>query len=36
MELKGIECEDVDWIHLAQDRYEWRALMNTVMNFLIP
>jgi hypothetical protein len=22
MELKGIECEDVDWIHLAQDRYE--------------
>jgi hypothetical protein len=22
----------VDWIHLAQDRNQWRALVNTVMN----
>jgi hypothetical protein len=22
----------VDWIDLAQDRYKWRALVNTVMN----
>jgi hypothetical protein len=22
----------VDWIGLAQDRYRWRALVNTVMN----
>jgi hypothetical protein len=22
----------VDWIHLAQDRGQWRALVNTVMN----
>jgi hypothetical protein len=22
----------VDWIHMAQDRPQWRALVNTVMN----
>jgi hypothetical protein len=27
-----IGCEDIDWIHLAQDRTEWRALENTVLN----
>jgi hypothetical protein len=21
-----------DWVHLAHDRYRWRALVNTVMN----
>jgi hypothetical protein len=26
----------VDWIGLAQDRYRWRALMNTVMNLRVP
>jgi hypothetical protein len=25
----------VDWIDLAQDRYQWRALVNTVMNFQV-
>jgi hypothetical protein len=25
----------VDWIHLAQDRDEWRALMNAVMNLWV-
>jgi hypothetical protein len=24
--------EGVDWIHLAQDRNEWRAVVYTVMN----
>jgi hypothetical protein len=27
---------DVYWIHLAQDRDRWRALVNTVMNLWIP
>jgi hypothetical protein len=26
----------VDWIHLAQDRGKWQALINMVMNFQVP
>jgi hypothetical protein len=25
----------MDWIYLAQDRYQWRALVNTVMNLVL-
>jgi hypothetical protein len=36
MELGNIEWDGMDWIDLAQDRDQWRALVNTVMNFRVP
>jgi hypothetical protein len=36
MELREIEWEGVDWIHLAQDRDKWWAVVNTVMNVRVP
>jgi hypothetical protein len=32
MNLREIGWGSVDWTRLAQDRAEWRALVNTVMN----
>jgi hypothetical protein len=36
MDLLGIGLSVVDWIGLAQDRYRWRALVNTVMILWVP
>jgi hypothetical protein len=36
MDHREIWFGDVDWIHLAQDRDRWRALVNTVMNLRVP
>jgi hypothetical protein len=36
MDHREIGCGDVDWIHLAQDRDTWWALVNMVMNLQIP
>jgi hypothetical protein len=36
MDLREIVWEVVYWMHLAQDRDQWRALMNTVMNLWFP
>jgi hypothetical protein len=35
MDLRDIGWEGVDWMHLAQDRDQWRALMNTVMKLWV-
>jgi hypothetical protein len=36
MDLREIGFEDADWIHWAQDRDRWRALVNTVMIHRFP
>jgi hypothetical protein len=36
MDLLEIGVSVVDWIGSVQDRYRWRALVNSVMNFRIP
>jgi hypothetical protein len=36
MDLGEIGFGDVDWIHLAQDRDRWRALVNMVMSLWVP
>jgi hypothetical protein len=33
--LVGGGEENVEWIHLAQDRDRWRALVNTVMKLRV-
>jgi hypothetical protein len=35
MDLRNIGWGDMDWIDLAQDRDQWRALVNTVMNLRV-
>lgn len=34
--LKEKGKEGMDWIHLAQDRAIWWAVVNTVMNLTVP
>jgi hypothetical protein len=36
MDLLEIGVNVVDRIGLAQDRYRWRALVNSVMNLRVP
>jgi hypothetical protein len=36
MDLREIGWSSVDWIDLAQDRDQWRALVNTIMNLRVP
>jgi hypothetical protein len=36
IDLREIGWDDVNWIDLAQDRDQLRALVNTVMNLRVP
>jgi hypothetical protein len=36
MDLLEIGMSVVGWIGLAQDRYRWRAPVNSVMNLRVP
>jgi hypothetical protein len=35
-EVFEIGWDGADWIDVAQDRDQWRALVNTVMNLRVP
>jgi hypothetical protein len=36
MDLRETGWDDVDWIDMTQDRDQWRALVNTVLNLRVP
>jgi hypothetical protein len=36
MDLREIGIDGANWIRLAQDRFQWRAFVNTVMNLRVP
>jgi hypothetical protein len=36
MDLREIGWDGMDWIDLAEDRDQWQALVNTVMNLRVP
>jgi hypothetical protein len=36
MDLREIGWDDMDWIDQAQDRDQWRALVNMATNLRVP
>jgi hypothetical protein len=35
MAFKGTSCQNVDWVQLAQDRVQWRAVLNMAMKLRV-
>jgi hypothetical protein len=36
LDLREIGIDEANWIRLAQNGVQWRAFVNTVMNFRVP
>jgi hypothetical protein len=36
MDLREIGWNGTDWINLAKDRDQWKALVNVIMNLKVP
>jgi hypothetical protein len=36
MDIREIRWDGVDWIDMAQDGDQWKALVNTVLNLRVP
>jgi hypothetical protein len=36
IDLREIGSNGVDWIDVTQDRDQWRAIVNTVLNLPVP
>jgi hypothetical protein len=36
VDLREMGWDGVDWIDMAQDRDQWRALVNMVLNLPVP
>jgi hypothetical protein len=36
IDLRDIGWDGMDWLYLAQERNQWRALVNMAMNLQVP
>jgi hypothetical protein len=36
LDLREVRIDGANWIRLAQDRVQWRAFVNMVMNLRVP
>jgi hypothetical protein len=36
MDLREVRWDGVDWIDMAEDGNQWRALVNTILKLRVP